>query len=178
METIKQIQLLMELDKRMVDKNVPQEVLIRDFKILEEIIVEGKTIELLHKEETIGILKRTRGFKEHYAEFNPFLNIEYIIVRFKDEYKLNNKKEQYLTLEDIIEPVTIYGKEIILHNYYLAKQIFCLLENIAKGTLSDENDDLVALFRKKKNVTQATLDEIEVIQDIIRNFINQKNISK
>lgn len=42
--------------------------------------------------------------------------------------------------------------------------------------LEDKDDDLVTLFRKKKNVTEKTLYEIEEVQDIIISLINQKNI--
>lgn len=42
--------------------------------------------------------------------------------------------------------------------------------------LEDKDDDLVTLFRKKKNVTEETLYEIEEVQDIIISLINQKNI--
>ncbi|MGL5438943.1 MAG: helix-turn-helix domain-containing protein [Filifactoraceae bacterium] len=44
--------------------------------------------------------------------------------------------------------------------------------------LEDDNDDLVTLFRKKKNVTEETLAEIEEVQNIIISFMNQKNIVK
>lgn len=44
--------------------------------------------------------------------------------------------------------------------------------------LDDENDDLVTLFRKKKNVKEETLCEIEEVQNIIISFMNQKNIVK
>lgn len=44
--------------------------------------------------------------------------------------------------------------------------------------LEDDNDDLVTLFRKKKNVTEETLSEIEEVQNIIISFMNQKNIVK
>ena len=44
--------------------------------------------------------------------------------------------------------------------------------------LDDKDDDLVTLFRKKKNVTEETLYEIEEVQNIIISFINQKNIVK
>lgn len=44
--------------------------------------------------------------------------------------------------------------------------------------LDDKDDDLVTLFRKKKNVTEETLCEIEEVQNIIISFINQKNIVK
>lgn len=44
--------------------------------------------------------------------------------------------------------------------------------------LEDKEDDLVTLFRKKKNVTEETLCEIEEVQDIIISLINQKNIVK
>ena len=44
--------------------------------------------------------------------------------------------------------------------------------------LDDKADDLVTLFRKKKNVTEETLYEIEEVQNIIISFINQKNIVK
>ncbi|MEF9992332.1 MAG: helix-turn-helix transcriptional regulator [Romboutsia sp.] len=42
----------------------------------------------------------------------------------------------------------------------------------------DNDDDLVTLFRKKKNVTEETLAEIEEVQNIIISFMNQKNIVK
>lgn len=44
--------------------------------------------------------------------------------------------------------------------------------------LDDEDDDLVTLFRKKKNVKEETLCEIEEVQNIIISFMNQKNIVK
>ena len=44
--------------------------------------------------------------------------------------------------------------------------------------LDDKDDDLVTFFRKKKNVTEETLYEIEEVQNIIISFINQKNIVK
>ena len=37
--------------------------------------------------------------------------------------------------------------------------------------LDDKDDDLVTLFRKKKNVTEETLYEIEEVQNIIISFI-------
>lgn len=40
----------------------------------------------------------------------------------------------------------------------------------------DDNDDLVTLFRKKKKVSEETLNEIEEVQNIILSFMNQKNI--
>ncbi|VIG20057.1 Helix-turn-helix protein [Clostridioides difficile] len=55
----------------------------------------------------------------------------------------------------------------------------CEILNVkVEEILEDEGDDLVKLFRTKKEVNDLTLTEIEDIQYIIISFINQKLISK
>jgi transcriptional regulator with XRE-family HTH domain len=51
-----------------------------------------------------------------------------------------------------------------------------VLETRVEDILEENDDDLVTLFRKKKCVSENTLNEIEEIQNIIISFINQKNI--